>query len=99
VTLPDGQLPDGLCVDTAGCVWLAVWGQSCIFCLTPEGDAAGRVEVPTPLVTSCAFGGPDYRTLFMTTASEDDSDPFAGRLFAADVGAQGAPPAKLRLSR
>lgn len=96
--LPKGQLPDGLCVDLYGCVWLAIWGQSCVLRLTPSGDVDGRVDLPTPLVTSCAFGGPDYRTLFITTASEDDADPDAGRLFATDVGAQGAPPNRVRLA-
>lgn len=98
VVLPEGQLPDGLCVDVDGCVWLAVWGQSCVLRVTPDGVVDGRVDLPTPLVTSCAFGGPGYRTLFITTASQDETDPNAGRLFAADVDAQGAPPERVRLS-
>lgn len=97
--LPDGQLPDGLCVDADGCVWLAVWGQSCVICFGPNGAEEQRIAVPTPLVTSCAFGAQDYRTLFITTACEDDDDPHAGRLFAVDTGSRGLPPNRIRLAQ
>lgn len=96
-SLPGDQLPDGLCVDAEGGIWLAVWGGACVLHLSPEGRELGRVTLPTPLVTSCAFGGPAYRTLFITTASEDEDDPYAGRLFAADVGVAGMAPDRVRL--
>jgi sugar lactone lactonase YvrE len=98
VTLPEGQLPDGLYVDAQGCVWLAVWGQSTVICIAPDGTEAGRIAMPTPLITSCAFGGADYGTLFVTTAREDDTDPQAGRLFAVETGAKGVPPNRVRLA-
>lgn len=91
VSLPEEYLPDGLCVDAEGCVWLAVWGQGAVICFAPDGAELGRIAVPTPLVTSCAFGGADLGTLFITTACEDEDDPHAGRLFAVDVGAKGLP--------
>lgn len=97
-SLPDGQLPDGLCVDADGCVWLAVWGQSCVICFGPNGTEEQRIKVPTPLVTSCAFGGQDYKTLFITTACEDNDDPHAGRLFAVDTGSAGLPPDRIKLA-
>ncbi len=97
VSLPEAYLPDGLCVDEQGCVWLAVWGQSTVICFAPDGAELGRIRVPTPLVTSCAFGGADLGTLFITTACDDESDPHAGRLFAVDTGAKGLPPNRVRL--
>jgi sugar lactone lactonase YvrE len=66
--------------------------------LSPDGEELSRINLPTPLVTSCAFGGPDYSTLFITTAREDDDDPYAGRLFASDVGVKGAAPERVQLS-
>lgn len=96
-TLPEGQLPDGLCVDAEGGIWLAVWGGACVLNLSRGGAVLGRVDLPTPLVTSCAFGGPDLGTLFITTADEDAGDPHAGRLFAARVGKRGASPRRARL--
>ncbi|EAR52738.1 hypothetical protein OG2516_00889 [Oceanicola granulosus HTCC2516] len=92
LVLPAGQLVDGLCVDAEGCVWLAVWGQSCVHRIAPDGRLAETIELPTPLVTSCAFGGEDLRTLFITTASDDPSDPLAGALFACVPGPRGLPP-------
>lgn len=97
VSLPEDHLPDGLCVDAEGCVWLAVWGQSGVMCFAPDGALDRRIAVPTPLITSCAFGGPDLGTLFITTACEDESDPYAGQLFAVDTGAKGLPPERVRL--
>jgi sugar lactone lactonase YvrE len=53
------------------------------------------VEVPGGFVTSCAFGGADLATLFITTARSGlDGEqrrrlPHAGDLFAADVGVSG----------
>lgn len=97
--LSEGSLPDGLCVDAEGCVWLAVWGQSMVICFGPDGTEVGRIAVPTPLVTSCAFGGADLSTLFITTACEDEGDPFAGRLFAIEPGAKGLPPNRVKVGR
>lgn len=93
--VPEDQLPDGLCVDAEGGIWLAVWGGGCVLHLSPDGKVVGRVDLPTPLVTSCAFGGRDLKTLYITTARENDDDRAAGRLFAADVGAAGAPPGRI----
>jgi len=48
-------------------------------------------------VTSCCFGGSDYQTLYITTASRDldaagwVQQPLAGGLFAAEVGVGGLP--------
>lgn len=97
-SLPEDHLPDGLCVDAEGGIWLAVWGGACVVHLSPDGAELDRVVLPTPLVTSCAFGGRDYRTLFITTASEDEADPNAGRLFAVEPGVAGSPPERVSLA-
>ena len=94
---PEGQLVDGLSVDADGRVWLAIWGQACVVCITPDGRIDQTIILPTPLVTSCAWGGADYRTLWITTASEDPADPMAGALFSIEPGGQGMPPHKMRL--
>jgi sugar lactone lactonase YvrE len=90
--------PDGLTVDTAGDVWVALWGGAAVRCYSPEGSLLATVPVPVDRPTSCAFGGPDLSTLFITTAREglDDSararQPDAGRVFRVDgLGASGAP--------
>jgi sugar lactone lactonase YvrE len=55
------------------------------------------VSVPAPRVTSCAFGGPELRTLFVTTARTGLDDrqlaawPLSGSLFGVETGVPGMP--------
>lgn len=95
---PGDGLPDGLTVDAAGCVWAAIWGTGQVRRYTPKGAIDMIVEVPVDHVTSCTFGGANYRTLFITTAGNDfdlggEPDPLAGAIFACQPGPQGRAPA------
>ncbi len=89
--------PDGLTVDADGGVWCAHWGGGRITRFTADGKVDGIVEIPVPHVTSCTFGGPDYRTLYVTTArwglapGRLKQFPLSGSLFAVDVGVHGLP--------
>lgn len=90
--LPEGQLPDGLAVDLTGNIWLAVWDGACVLHVSPAGEVLGRIELPTPRVTSCCFGGPAGADLFITTAAADSGaadDGIGGRLFVARPGVGG----------
>ena len=60
-------VPDGLCVDQQGCVWVAVWGASRVHCYTPAGRLERVLTVPATKVSACTFGGPDLSTLYVTT--------------------------------
>ncbi|MEY2580784.1 MAG: hypothetical protein QOE09_633 [Ilumatobacteraceae bacterium] len=87
--------PDGLTVDADGGIWVALWDGGALHRYTPDGRLDRAVAVPCGFVTSCAFGGADRSTLYITTArtglAEDDRrrQPHAGGLFAADVGVRG----------
>jgi sugar lactone lactonase YvrE len=61
-------VPDGLCVDDDGCVWLALWDGESVRRYTPDGRLDTVVRVGAKEVTSCTFGGADLSTLFITTA-------------------------------
>jgi sugar lactone lactonase YvrE len=53
------------------------------------------VDLPVSKVTACAFGGPELRTLFITTSRqgiEPADQPEAGSVFCYDAGISGAPP-------
>jgi sugar lactone lactonase YvrE len=90
--------PDGLTVDAAGCIWVAFWLGSRVCRYSPEGELLGVVELPTPLVTSCAFGGPRLEDLYITTASRDLEPPApgAGDLYVARTGVAGTRPDRFR---
>ena len=85
-------------MDAEGGLWVALWGGSRVVGLTPDGELHTHVDVPSSQVTSCAFGGPDLKTLFITSATWDlapevlAEEPHAGGLFTADVGVAGRLP-------
>ena len=87
----DRGLPDGSTIDTDGCLWNCRWGGSCIVRFTPNGKIDQIIEMPVQNVTNCVFGGSDMKTLFITTASnEDDSrTDMDGDLFAINLQYQG----------
>ena len=99
LTEHDG-FPDGQTVDSAGCLWLAHWGGWRVTRFTPAGVVDRVMGFPVGQVTSCAFGGPDLRTLYVTTASTGLDDrqraeqPLAGGLFAVEVEVAGVPAAR-----
>jgi sugar lactone lactonase YvrE len=89
--------PDGVCVDTSGNLWIAVWGAGEVRCYTPAGERLATVTVPTPHTTSVAFVGTGRDRLLITTARDElssaklDEFPLSGYLFIARVDAVGAP--------
>ncbi|MCJ8352676.1 SMP-30/gluconolactonase/LRE family protein [Novacetimonas hansenii] len=96
--LTDGY-PDGVVVDSAGCLWVGVWGGGRIARFLPDGQGLPPVIVPARNVTKIAFGGADYRTVFVTTARKGLSDdvlatqPQTGGLFTFRVDVPGQPQA------
>jgi sugar lactone lactonase YvrE len=66
VPVADG-LPDGLCVDSEGYVWLALYGGGQLHRYAPNGTLAARIDLPVRYPTSLAFGGSDLSTLFVTS--------------------------------
>src|SRR5205085_5265790 len=63
--------PDGLCVDVAGNLWVATWDASAANRLRvfgADGTYWGAVSVPQT-TTNCAFGGADFRTLYVTAGT------------------------------
>jgi sugar lactone lactonase YvrE len=85
--------PDGLTVDAEGGVWVALWGGHAVHRYSPDGSLDAVIELPVAQVTSCAFGGDDLATLFITTSAENLAapEPEAGALFAVQPGVRGLP--------
>ncbi len=97
VTEP-GVAPDGLTVDEQGDIWVALWDGGALRRYSPDGSLVDTIAVPADRPTSCAFGGPDLATLFITTAQHGldpaarARQPDAGRVFRLDgLGVTGVP--------
>jgi sugar lactone lactonase YvrE len=78
--------PDGLCLDTDGNLYCASFSEGVIDVYSPAAAHIGRIGVDAAHVTSCAFGGPDMDTLFITTAADKSGD---GRVFQWRGGPRG----------
>ena len=87
--------PDGSAVDAEGCLWNAQWGGGRVVRYAPDGRVDRIVEMPVQQPTSCAFGGDDFSTLYVTSAWDGltpdarASQPLAGGLFAFEAGVKG----------
>ena len=89
--------PDGSTIDTDGCVWNCRWGGSCIVRFTPSGKVDQIIEMPVQNITNCVFGGKDMKTLFITTASNDNKNNLDGSLFSINLNYQGIEDNKSKL--
>ncbi|WP_404425049.1 SMP-30/gluconolactonase/LRE family protein [Nibricoccus sp. IMCC34717] len=88
-------MPDGLVVDREGCVWTALWGGSGLARLSANGHILQRITLPAVYVTSICFGGPELRTLFITSGTGEDPARCGlcgGRLFRLETEVAGFPP-------
>lgn len=92
------ELPDGMCVDSEGMLWIAFWGGKRVGRYDPQtGQHLTDVQVPALNVTSCCFGGKDLTTLYITSARsglsflELKDYPLSGSVFSCETGIKGRP--------
>jgi len=95
----DDGYPDGVVVDSMGNLWVGVWNGGRIVRFQPDGTSLPSIPVPGALnVTKVAFGGPDLRTAYITTARKNTPPdrlaqmPQAGSLFSFQVDVPGQQP-------
>lgn len=88
--------PDGMTIDAEDKLWVGMWNGNAVIRFDPEtGQVVQKIEVPAHNVTSCAFGGKDLDTLYITSATVDMTDeekerfPLAGSLFKVVPGVKG----------
>jgi len=89
--------PDGLTVDAAGDLWVAIYGGGRVQRYAPDGRLLEEHPVPAVQSTCCHFGGPGLAHLYVTTGTEGWSDeerradPAAGQLYRLETDASGLP--------
>lgn len=92
--------PDGGAVDREGCYWSALYRGGKIVRLSPRGEMLAAFPLRAMCPTMCAFGGPDLKTLYVTTARQlREPDelarlPQSGGIFAMRVDVPGMPEPK-----
>ena len=93
----DRGYPDGICIDAAGNLWVAIWGSAEVRKFSPDGEQTAVVHTSAPHTSSVAFVGRHLNRLLITSGRQDldaqqlDVFPDSGLLFLADVDAVGAP--------
>ncbi|WP_124981193.1 SMP-30/gluconolactonase/LRE family protein [Nonlabens xiamenensis] len=90
--------PDGMAIDANDNLWVGLWNGNAVANYDSKtGKLIRTIQVPAHNVTSCAFGGKDLATLYITTARVDMTDeelnrfPLAGSLFSVEPGVKGVP--------
>jgi sugar lactone lactonase YvrE len=90
-------LPDGIAMDAEGCLWVTLYTGGSIRRYSPAGEWIGTITLPMKSVTSCGFGGPGLRDLYITTGTflpewvGGSAGPQAGALFRCRPGVAGMP--------
>jgi xylono-1,5-lactonase len=84
-------IPDGMCVDADGNLWVAHVGGRRVVKLSPTGEELDAIAVPAKAVTSVAFGGADMAEMFIVTADNRDDESKAGTIFRTRPGVTGLP--------
>lgn len=85
--------PDGSAVDAEGYLWNCRFGGGCVVRVAPDGTIDRIIDMPCQDVTTCAFGGADLRTLYITSASmrRHPGERLAGSLFSLACETPGLP--------
>ena len=74
-----GRGGDGMCVDSQGTLYIAAGVANArtahettevppgVYVMKPDGTLLGRIPVYEDVITNCTWGGPDLRTLYITS--------------------------------
>lgn len=96
----DEGIPDGMCIDAEGKLWVACYSGGRVVRLDPEtGKRIQTVKLPVDKTTSCCFGGKDYSEMYVTSATDGMDEamrarqPQSGGIFKiTGLGVKGIPP-------
>jgi sugar lactone lactonase YvrE len=87
--------PDGACTDSQGYLWNAIFAAGRVVRFAPDGQVDRVIELPVANPTCVCLGGPQLRTLYITTArkflgrAQLRREPLAGAVLAVEVDVPG----------
>jgi sugar lactone lactonase YvrE len=88
-------IPDGAAMDEEGCYWIAMFDGGRVARFSPDGQQLAEYHLPVRRPTMVCFGGPEMKTLFITTTRENMSaeevrqSPLSGAIFTLPVEVAG----------
>lgn len=91
VTTNQGAFPDGSCIDSHDHLWNAQWGSSKVKRYSKNGEEVFSLDLPAKQPSCVAFGGPELRHLFVTSAriglddNEIHNSPNNGNVFVYET--------------
>ena len=92
--LEGGAMPDGICLDAEGCVWVSSPPTREFLRVREGGEVTARVSSGDRMAIACMLGDDDRRTLYMLTSKGLDPEKAAelrtGRLERTRVDVPGA---------
>jgi sugar lactone lactonase YvrE len=94
--------PDGAAADAEGFYWSAGISAGVLNRWSPDGRLDRSIPLPCSNPTAPCFGGPDLRTIFVTSLRHDlppdvlAAKPLSGGIFAVRVDVPGVPVARFR---
>ena len=71
--LPERAIPDGICLDAEGAIWVASPTTREVLRVREGGEVLGKLSFAQQAI-ACMLGGADGRTLFILTADETDPE-------------------------
>ena len=71
--LPEGDVPDGICVDAEDAIWVASPTTGSVLRLLEGGEVTDSIQTGRKAI-ACALGGNDGRTLFVSSSESTDRD-------------------------
>jgi len=88
---------DGAAMDSGGGYWVALYGGGRVVRIDADGVIDREIKLPATQPTMPCFGGPEMKTLFVTSASQNmdeetlASDPDNGGLLMVETDVTGHP--------